>query len=50
MDSASLKLQIKKFFRFGFGDFWGDVTSGGVFAFFWPTLPGPGHQPDQPYF
>ena len=28
----------------------GDVTSGGVFAFFWPTLPGPGRQSNEPIF
>jgi len=28
----------------------GDVTSGGVFAFFWTILPGPGREPNQPYF
>jgi len=27
-----------------------DVTSGGVFVFFWPNSPGPGRQPNKPLF
>jgi len=42
-DSASLVVpSLKKFSVLGLGFFWGSVTSGGVFAFLWPTLPGPG--------
>ena len=41
-DSASLVVKIeKKIFRFGFELFWGNITSRGVFALFWPSLPGP---------
>ena len=29
---------------------WGDVTSGVVSAFSWPTLPGPGRQSNGPTF
>ena len=36
-DSASLLVEIeKKVFHFRFGVLWGGVTSGGVFAFYWP--------------
>jgi len=28
----------------------GNVTSGDVFAFFWPPLPGPGPQPIYSFF
>ena len=28
----------------------GDVTSGDVLAFLWPTLPGPRHQSNEPIF
>ena len=31
----------KNIFCFGFKVFWGNVTSTGVFALFWPSLPGP---------
>jgi len=49
-DSGSLLVlsQKKKFLVLGLGFFWGDVTSGGVFAFSWPTLPGPGRQSNGP--
>jgi len=49
LDKVSLKLC--------FGDkvpttkvLWGDAISGGVFAFFWPTLPRPRRQSNQPIF
>jgi len=32
----------KKFSVLGLGFSWGEVKSGGVLAFLWPTLPGPG--------
>jgi len=34
----------------GLGLSWGGVTSGGVFAFLWPTLPGPRHPSNGPMF
>jgi len=47
MDSASLEVSSqKKIFSFGFGVLLGGVTSGGVFAFLWPTLHGPGRPSD----
>jgi len=50
-DSASLVLQSQKNFSvLGLGFSWGSVTSGGVFAFLWPTLPGPGRQSNVPTF
>jgi len=35
---------------FGLAFAGGNVTSWGVFAFFWPPLPGPGAQPIDPFF
>ena len=50
-DSASLPASIENFFSvLGLGFSMGDVTSGGVFAFFWLMLPGPGRQPNEPFF
>ena len=50
-DSASLVVPSqKKFLSFGFGVLLGGVTSGGVFAFLWPTLPGPGRLSNGPTF
>jgi len=38
-------------FSFGFGVRLGEASQvGGVFAFFWPTLPGPGHPSNGPTF
>ena len=37
-------------FSFGFGVLLGGVTSGSVFAFLWPTLPGPGRPSNGPTF
>ena len=34
----------------GLGFSWGGVTSGGVFAFLWPTIPGPGRLSNMPTF
>jgi len=34
----------------GLGFSWGEVTSGGVLAFLWPTLPGPGRKSNDPTF
>jgi len=34
----------------GFGFSWGVVKSGGVFAFLWPILPGPGRPSNGPTF
>ena len=50
-DSASLLVptQKKKFFS-GLGTPLGDVTSGGVLAFLWPTLPGPRRQYNESIF
>ena len=42
-DSASLVVPSeKKISVLGLGFSWGGVTSGGVFAFLWPTSPSPG--------
>jgi len=50
-DSASLVVPSqKKIFSFGFGVLLGVVTSGGVFAFLWPTLHGPGRPRNGPTF
>ena len=50
-DSASLVVSSqKKNFSFGLGVLVGGVTSGGVFAFLWPTLTGPGRQSNGPTF
>jgi len=50
-DSASLVVPNQnKIFSFGFGVLFGDVTSGGVFAFLWPTLPGPGRPWNGPTY
>ena len=50
-DSASLVLQSQKNFSvLGLGFSWGSVTSGGVFAFLWPTLPGLGRPSYVPTF
>jgi len=50
-DSASLLVDIeKKIFVFGLAFAGENFTSGGVFAFFWPPLPGPGPQPIDPFF
>jgi len=50
-DSASVLVDIeKKIFVFGLAFAGGNVTGGGVFAFFWPPLPGPGPQPIDPFF
>ena len=34
----------------GWGFSWGGVTSGDVFAYLWPTLPGPGRPSNGPTF
>jgi len=51
-DSASLLVPTQKktfsVLRLGFS--WGDVISGGVIAFSWLTLPGPGRQSNEPIF
>ena len=50
-DSASfLDPSQKKFSVLGLGFSWRDVTSGGVLAFVWPTLPGPGRPSNGPTF
>ena len=50
-DSASLVgPSQKKFSVLGLGFSWGVVTSGGVFAFLWPNLHGPGCPPNGPTF
>jgi len=50
-DATSLVVSSqKKIFSFGFGVLLGGVTSGGVFAFLWPTLHGPGHPSNGPTF
>ena len=50
-DSASLVVRSqKKFSVLGLGFSWGGVTSGGVFTFLWPTLPGPGRPSNSPTF
>jgi len=50
-DSASLVVPSqKKFSVLGLGFSWGGVTSEGVFAFLWPTLPGPGRPSNGPTF
>ena len=50
-DSARLVVSSqKKFFSFGFGVLLGGVTSGGIFAFLWPTLPGPERPSNGPTF
>jgi len=46
-DSASLLVDIEKIFVFGLAFAGGNITSGGVFAFFWTPLPGP--QPIDPF-
>jgi len=48
-DAASLLVPSQKTSSvLGLGFFWGDVTSVGVLAFLWPTLPGPGRQSNGP--
>ena len=51
-DSASLVVPShkKNFSVLDLGFSWGGVTSGGVFAFLWPTLPGPGRPSNWPTF
>jgi len=50
-DSARLLVSTeKKFSVFDLVFSWGDVTSGSVFAFLWPILPGPRRQSDDPTF
>ena len=50
-DSTSLVVPSQiKIFSFGFGVLLGVVTSGGVFAFLWPTLPGPRRISNGPTF
>jgi len=50
-DSASLVVSSqKKCISFGFGVLLRGVTSGGVFAFLWPTLPDPGRPSNGPTF
>jgi len=50
-DPASLVVKIeKKFFVLGLSFSGGNVKSRGVFAFFWPSLPGPGRRPNGPFF
>ena len=50
-DSASLVISSqKKFLVLGLEFSWGDVTSGGVFEFLWPTLHGPGRPSNGPTF
>ena len=51
-DSASLVVSSQKkiIFSFGLGVLLGVVTSGGVFAFFWPTLAGLRRQSNGPTF
>ena len=46
----SLVSSQKKIFNFGFGVLLGGVTSGGVFGYVWPTLPGPGRPSNWPTF
>jgi len=46
----SSSFEWKFFFRFGLRILCGEVTSGGVFAFFWPTLPSPRRQSNDPNF
>ena len=50
-DSASLVAKIKKkIFVLGLSFSGLNVTSRGVFALFWPSLPGPGRRPNGPFF
>jgi len=50
-DSASLVVPSQKNFSvLGLGFSWGDVTSEGVLAFLWLTLPGSGRQSNGPTF
>jgi len=50
-DSASLLVKIeKKIFVLGLSFSGRNVTSRGVFALFWPSLPGPGRRPNGPFF
>jgi len=50
-DSASRVVPSqKKFSVLGLGFSCGGVTSGGVFAFLWPILPGPGNPSNGPTF
>jgi len=50
-DSANLLVPSqKKFFFSGLRTPLGDVTSGVVLAFLWPTLPGPRRQSNEPIF
>jgi len=50
-DSVSLLVNLKKnFFVLCLGFCVGDVTCGGDFVFFWPPIPGPGGQSNQPFF
>ena len=50
-DSASLIVPSQiKFSVLGLGFSWEGVTSGGVFAFLWPTLPAPGRPSNGPTF
>ena len=49
MDSVSLVVSSqKKVSVLGLGFSLGGVTSGGVFAFLWPTFHGPGHPSNGP--
>jgi len=50
-DSPRCLVDIEnKLFVFGLAFAGVNVTSGGVFAFFWLPIPGPGPQPIDPFF
>ena len=47
-ESLVVSSQKKKISVLGLGFSWGAVTNGGVFAFLWPTLRGPGRPSNGP--
>ena len=50
LDSASLLFRIKKKFSFWVWGYLWVTLQAGVFSNFWPNLPGPGRQPNGPFF
>jgi len=46
----ALQTKQKKIFVLGLSFSGGSVTGRGVFALFWPSVPGPGRHPNGPFF